>query len=595
MATSEALMATGLQSLGGTHFPDPHYDHMSALMPRSIQDALRWAESSWVYNPTYKQGCQRITRFFLTQIEYLDVSDGEKENWQDFHDNSLKIFRALEEIGDDWQCYNNSFSSLFLPFRRYLRCPRCGYAADITTWNYRFQYPTFAGKCEARNSMGQPCGYTGTLGRIERPSKDDKKIRVIRWSPHFMRVVMNSFSHEFRYFYKIPENTRQSVLAGDRFMLEHTPWDFVRCIFEGRDFEFEQGKLFHGKTGTISGLPVFGWGVPHVIFALRNIYHLQVLRRHDEAIALDYIIPLRVITPAVRAARQNMDPLKHIGMAKFVAQTEWMLAKRRRDPATWNVLPFPIEYAAYGGEGRDMLPADMKQFSMKELLNGMGIPVEFYEMSLTVQGAPMMLRLMMNLWKAWPDLINDWLAWSTDIIGDFQSWDKCRMRIKPSTHADDIERRQLELQLAAAQRISMGTALSPLGMDYKDEVRKRMEETKMEAEEQRRLQEDLNNQQSQGMLSGSPSTGGLMGGTGGGGGGGGGGMASMAGASPDDLKQQAQQLASTLVQMPSHQQRRQMLSQIRSGSETLHALVKAEMTKIRTQASAAGREQLTQQ
>jgi len=67
----------------------------------------------------------------------------------------------------------------------------------------------------------------------------------------------------------------------------------------------------------------------------------------------------------------------------------------------------------------------------------------------------------------------------------------------------------------------------------------------------------------------------------------------MAGASPSDVKAQAMDLANQLVRMP-YGARRQALAQIRAGSETMWALVKAQLTQVRQQAGSMGRQALEQ-
>ncbi len=66
---------------------------------------------------------------------------------------------------------------------------------------------------------------------------------------------------------------------------------------------------------------------------------------------------------------------------------------RRRDPARWNVLPFPLQYQALGGDAQQLAPRDLLEQGMETLLNASGAAVELYRGSLQLQTAPVALRL----------------------------------------------------------------------------------------------------------------------------------------------------------------------------------------------------------
>ena len=558
-----------------------------------MQEALRWAEAAWNRNGTYRRGCQRISRFFITKILYSEVDDEEQEKWTAFHKDS-NFLDTLAVCGDDRNCYGNSFTVTFHPFYRFLVCPKCKTARLIQHWDYTFRnlkfYPRNGCTGYLPNTKKR-CQYTGELTRVERRCTDEKKFHVVRLSPHNMRIDFNPFSHDVRYVYRIPAQVQRAILDNDPLHLHHTPWEMIETVHDGKLFEFNPGTVFHMKNDTLAGVVNLGWGLPDVLSNLGLIDRIQILNMHDEAIALDYIIPLRLITPAV-ASGQTGDPIRTQNLANFSSNISKFIRQRRRDPASWFALPFPVEYQFFGGEGKEMSPAELKTLAMDELLNATGIPADLYKGNLQLQGAPMSIRLFM---QSWSHLINGYvgmLNWHAQIISDALRWDKPKLDMQLPTIADDIEKKQIQLQFAAANKISMGSAFEPIGLDYKRELDKRFEEQKMEMEAQKKFQDDIANQQAQGELSPSPSAIGAMGGPQGSGGPG-----FVTGKmSPRDVQEQATSLAQTLVNpQMSLSQRRQMLSQIRQSSETLYALVKSKMSQIRQEAGSAGRDQILSQ
>jgi hypothetical protein len=158
--------------------------------------------------------------------------------------------------------------------------------------------------------------------------------------------------------------------------------------------------------------------------------------------------------------------------------------------------------------------------------------------------------------------------------------------MKPPTIADDIELRQIQLQLAAAQKMSMGTAMEGIGADFRKEVDRMMAENRYQMEKQREMQEEQENMSLQQGIANQPppqAQGGPAGSI----------PSSTQGMTPGDLQDAAKEYAAKIVQAPPDQ-RRQMLAQIRKGNETLYALVKKDMQDMRQDASAAGRQMLSQ-
>ena len=575
----ETSLDTNFSFYHNGDFVDPFYDMSTLKMPRNMQDALQWAESIWMRNGVYREACRRVTNFFLTSIEYSDISDDEKGHWEDFDNNKSKLFDVLGSISADWHCYNNSFTSVFTPFIRYLGCPRCNTQRPACAVEYEFRKGEFIDQrgCNSNNG-NRICGYKGPLKRVDRPLLNPEKIKIIRWSPHLIKIKYNPISHDVCYTLRIPGEIRTAILKGDPFFIETLPWEFVKTVLEEKDFQFNDGALFHLKQETLAGIRNAGWGLPSILTILPQIYHIQVLERYDEAIALDYIMPLRIITPA-GGNSSVADPLKSSNMGNLVSRIEWMLRERRRDPAMWNILPFPIEYKAFGGEAKTIFTADIKTLAMDSLLNAMGVPPEFYKMNLGIQTAPTSVRLFQQMHAPFISGINSWLDWSTEKIASYMSWDKPGKKLKPPTLADDLELRQIMLQLAASDRISMGTAVGPMGIDMEHEQERLRDEKRRNMEEQQKFQKDIKNQQLQDLVS-MPSSGGPEGEGGGG------------NVTPGDLQGQAEDLAQQTVRMPSLAQKRKLLAQIRGSSETLYSLVKKRMEDARSAAGAQGREGL---
>jgi len=590
-------------------FPDPYFDYASTQMPRSLYDVLRWCEFVWMTNGTYRTACQRIVRYFLTKIELSDVGDDEKKKYEEFLEKQAKMIDTLAYIGDDWMCYGNAFISVRIPFRRHLRCPKCHQERSLKHIDYKFEDWHFVATCSN-------CHYKGKFERIDRRSIEQDKIKLIRWSPHEIRMLYHPVSHDTIYYWIPPANFKREIRRGNKFFIESTPWEIIEAIKKDQWFRFNPDVIYHMKEETLAGIRNAGWGIPRLLANFKQAWYVQVLKRYNEAIGLDYIIPFRVITPAKGPGSGEADPLLHMNLGSFNNKVMAMIRRHRRDPASWNALPFPVQYQALGGEGKQLAPHELITAGVDELLNSMGFPAEMFKGTLQVQAAPMALRLFERTWTHYVSAQNGLIDWFFEAVTDLLSWEKAQGRLQPVTLAEDIERKQIQLQLASSQQISKQTAYAPFGIDWRSEVERMFDEEKFYSDASQRFQKEQQKQQEMeqtfeqaqqapppGMPGapmdpaamaaggGMPPGGGAMppGGAAMPPGGGGGG-----GTTPQDMMAQAEQVALQMLGMP-YEARKSELLKIKKSDQTLHALVIQKMEEIRRQAKQQGGFQALQQ
>ena len=598
-------MPTGNSDRSASGFPDPYFDIASTQMPRSLYDVLRWCEHVWLSNGTYRMASQRIVRYFLTKIELSDIGDDEKEKYEEFLEKQARLLDTLAYVGDDWLCYGNAFVSMRIPFRRHLRCPKCFQERTLKHINYKFENWNFIATCGN-------CHYKGKFERVDRRSIEQDKIKLIRWSPHEIRLLHHPVSHDTTYYWIPDANFKSEIRKGNKFYIESTPWEIIEAIKQDQWFRFNPGIIYHMKEETLAGIRNAGWGIPRLLANFKQAWYVQVLKRYNEAIGLDYIIPFRVITPAKGPGSGEADPLLHMNLGSFNAKVMGMIRRHRRDPAAWNALPFPVQYQALGGEGKDLAPTELIVAGTDELLNAMGFPAEMFKGSLQVNAAPMALRLFERTWTHYVSAQNGLIDWVFETITDLLSWEKAKGRLQPVTLAEDMERKQIQLQLASAQQISKQTAYAPFGIDWRSEVERQFDEEKYYQEKSEEFQKAQAKSQEMtqtfeqaqqaaaqppGMMppgmdpaamaagggappmGGAPMPGGMPGGAPPGGGG--------AGTTPGDVMQQAEQIALQLLGTPYESRKSEMLK-LKKSDEMLHAAVIQKMETIRNQAKQQG-------
>jgi hypothetical protein len=625
----------GYNSLGkgvtaDERFPDPFCDIASLSMPESIQTALRWTEYVMNANGPYRQAVDRVISYFITDVEVYDVGENtigreEKEKFRVFLEDTISIKNVLHSVAMDYMAYGNSFTSLIVPFRRYLSCKKCGLEMPLDRV-YNSDQCAFKWSDFAFHATCPKCKHVGPWKHIDRRSGDADKINVKRWSPHEIDIIWDPYTNECSYVWKIPQDYRALIKAGHLHHLERASWEVIQAIKNEQNLMFDKGVIYHLKEDALAGMRNRGWGISRILTNFRQAWYYQILHRYNEAIALDYVVPFRVITPQPRGGdAQSADPVHTINLSNFSARVSAMLRARRTDPARWNVLPFPVNYQALGGDASQLAPKDLMDQALDTLLKCIGMPVELFNGTLTLQAAPAALRLFEANWSHLPHNLNKFLADLSNNIARVMSWEPAGVKLQRVTHADDLNRQMAKLQLMQGQMVSKTTGLKSVGLDYEEETKRMLEEERIYADEQARMQTEMEQAQQMKDLSQSGEMTQNMGQAGAGATGqppaaGGGAPVPAAGGAPmgpgqptavdqflmqrqnapniprtpEDMQQQAQLIANQLLSLPEPQKDSELIK-LKRGDATMHALVSSIIDDIRQQARTQGGAMVMQQ
>lgn len=589
-------------------------------MPTSIQEALKWCEYLLNSNGVYRQAVERVISYFITDVQIDDQDDKrvgreEHKKFQTFLEDTIGIKGVLHSVALDYITYGNSFTSMLMPFRRYLGCPQCGFEAPLkkiyntAKFNFRWTNFEFHANCPC-------CNYSGKFRHTDRRSGEEGAIKVKRWSPHEIDIIWDPYTDEMSYVWKIPDDYRQLVRQGHLHHLERASWEVIQAIKNNQNLLFDRDVIYHMKEYTLAGMRNRGWGLSRVLTNFRIAWYLQLLWRYNEAIALDYVVPFRVLTPDIRpgAGPESSDPVHSINLGGFTSRVNQMLRMHRKDPARWNVLPFALKYQALGGEATELAPKDLIDQGLDTLLTSIGVPVEFYKGSLSVQAAPAALRLFEANWSHLVHNLNVFVQKLVLQAAKMMSWEPVSAKLTRVTHADDLNRQMAKLQLMMGNQISKSTGLESIGLDHGSETRRMLDEAQLEGDEQQKKQKELEQAAqtdelmnalapsptqslmaavSGGQQGGAPAPGGAPGG------------ATMTAVdqfvqnkannpkgftTPEELSAQAESIADDLMQRPDPI-RRGELAKLRKSDKTMHQLVNSILEERRRQVNSQAGQQ----
>lgn len=491
----------------GSQYPDPFCDIASLAVPTNMKSALYWCEYIFSMFGTYRMAMERVISYFITDTDILDTSDDESEKWEAFLNDTLDVKTILQNKLRNRECYGNSFCSVVRPFVRFLVCPKCGYLAPLREVhsNKVFDFHYAGGEPEKAFRATCPAckvgsGYSGPWKIKDEDDDNEKKLKVKIWNPHEIEILHDPFTDDTTYLWRIPEDYKKQIRSsqdgrGNLYHLERAPKEVLRTIARNQIYRFDNDAVFHMKEPTLAGIYNRGWGIPRIITNFRQIWYVQVLRRFNEAIALDYVIPFRIITPAPAQGQSgggmSVDPMSMYNGGDFRAQVNSMIRKRRRDPASMQVLPFPVNFQMFGADANQLAPRELMDQANETLLNDIGTPVELYNGSLQLQTAPVALRLFESTWHHLVHDANSFLDWLVRQVSQIMSWETITCKLKRVTIADNLEKQMMAAQLMMSQQLSAGTVLGDLGYNFKKEQRNIADESRYQSELQTRVQEEM--------------------------------------------------------------------------------------------------------
>jgi len=608
----------------GTSYPNPFDDLASLAIPQNFRSALYWCEYVFSMFGTYRMAMERIISYFLTDISILNASEDEEEKWKSFLGDIVDAKSVIQNKLRNRMCYGNSFSSVVVPFRRFLSCPKCGNMFLLrevynnkAAFNFQWQEPEFHASCP-HCKVGS--GYRGKWNVRDEQEDLEKKLKIKVWNPHEIEILHDPYTDETAYLWRIPEDYKMQVRKGHLFHLERAPKEVLQAIHHNQWYRFHPDALFHMKEPTLSGIICRGWGLPRILSNFRQIWYVQVLRRFNEAIALDYVVPFRILTPAPAQGStgrggMSIDPMSMFAGHDFRGLARKMIRDRRRDPASIQVFPFPVNFQMFGADANQLAPRDLMDQGLETLLNDAGTPIELYNGSLQLQTAPVALRLFESTWHHLVHDANSFLAWLVRQVSQIMSWEAVDAELKRVTIADNLEKQMMAAQLMMSQQLSGSTVLGDLGFVWKKEQKQIAEEARYQSELQSRAQEEMDQTGfAQQIAKGQAASGGgdptAQGGAAGGAGGQAaagappGPMGAMGGQgpvsaylgsmtpnvpqTPEDMMAVADSLANDLLGLPESVKDSE-LRKLKQYNEALHSMVKARMQQKRSDAkSSAG-------
>lgn len=460
----------------GTRYPNPYFDLGQQYTPRTVKELFRWCSFFYYSTPLVGATITKISRYPITDMVIEDSDSKVKSLWEDIFKDQLKIKERLMETNLDLNVYGNAFVSLHLPFTRLLVCQNCKHRSDIkdTKWSWKsFSYQYICSECST-TQMADP-EKPETIKDIPYRSKED--IQVVRWNPENITLRYSEATGKTVYYYTVSSLLRHQITSGEKDILEDIPLLFILSVKKSRIIKLSSKNIFHLKRPTLAEKDM-GWGKPLVYHVLKDLYYLATLRKAQEAIANEHIVPFDFLYPTPNS---QMDPFVHSDLGNWRVKVEDAIKKHRQDPNYKAVLPVPLGFGRLGGDGKAMMLTPELNYLNQTIVGGMGIPQEFLFGGLNWTGSSITLRSLQNDFLHNQNQLLDLTNWMKDKIRLFLKIPNIKkVRFLDFKMADDIQRIQQLISLNAQRKVSDETLLTELGLDYEKETKKIIDEIQVQ-------------------------------------------------------------------------------------------------------------------
>jgi hypothetical protein len=220
---------------------------------------------------------------------------------------------------------------------------------------------------------------------------------------------------------------------------------------------------------------------------MKRVFYLNVLRKAQEQIAVEHIVPMDIIFPV---ASGPVNPYEHTSLAFVRTQIEDAIATWRQDRNHKPVFPIPVGTARVGGDGRAMMLGPEIDAVVAEIAAGMGVPREFVFGGLSWTGSSVSLRILENHFLVYRETMERFVDWTKDLIRRRYNIPDADVRFSDFKMADDIQRKQLVFQLNAANKISTKALHQEMGFDPDEMFKEIQSEMEEQGELQRRMMVD---------------------------------------------------------------------------------------------------------
>ena len=445
----------------GVNYPSPFFDVAHTYLPTTVKQLFKFCRYYFLTNPLINATVFKLSEYPITDIVIDHPDEKVKKRWMEYYHDHLRYRSFQVESGLDYHAYGNCAVSLSFPFFKYLTCRVCDWSerADKTRNYWTFTNYAFRLSCPR-------CGHTADAVAKDHYYPNASGIRTVRWNVEDIEINYNDITGRSTYFYTIPGPLQSDIVIGKKDVVESIPQIFIQALRQRKGVVFSKDNFFHLKRPTIAWQDR-GWGTPIILPVLKDTFYLQIMKKAQEAVLLEHIVPLRAIFP--QAASGTSDPFTTLNLVDWRDQVAAEIARWRFDNNYIPIMPIPMGQQSIGGDGKALLLFNEMQQLSEHIIMGMGVPREFLMGGMSYAGTNVSMRMLENQFISYMGRQRAMAKWIMKTVANYMGWPEANIRFKPFKMADDLQRKAYLFQLNGAGKISDTTLLVDADLDQAEE------------------------------------------------------------------------------------------------------------------------------
>lgn len=468
---------------GSIKYDNPFMDMTSLYIPVSIKGMFRFIANFVLSDGLLSQCVVKMAEYPITKLIYSDDDSSEKKGiikddqseewWKSVLEEQLKFMHLARECGMNYYSYGNSYISIHFPYSRQLECKHCGakHAAESLK-DLKFKNWKFIAKCPK-------CKKTDVVIANDVATKDISRLRVIRWDITNVDVKYNNISDEHFYYYTIPANIKNALKNGDMDIVNSTRLQVIEAAQQNKQVKLSPDNLYHMKRSSPQYIipTERGYGIPLVLPVMRDIFHIRVLKKANEMISFDHIVPMRMLFPS---STGDVSPHLTTSLDTWRSKVETELLLWKRDPNRVSLVPMPIGQASFGGDARLLMVTPEIKAAEDDIIIGMGIIPEIIKGGASWSGSNVSLRIVENSFINHRNDIHGLLDFIKKKVAIYFGKPNIDCHMSDFKMADDLTKKQIMLSNAGTvdSLFSGETAIKEFGFDPAKEAKNKEKELK---------------------------------------------------------------------------------------------------------------------
>lgn len=461
-------------------YPAPFFDPIAMQSIMDPKILIQWSRFFYEWHPIVHAAINGMVTYPITDFIFDTDNEELRQNYEEAF-KTLNVRSLLIRAGLDYYISGNAFMSPLMPFKRMMKCPDCGFLAAADKASFRPSLSTIQMVCPSCGSIGEP-----EVQDIN--THDLKEFKMTLWNPLNMFIDYDEIMDTTDYWYSIPSLVKAGICKGEKRYFNKYPLYFIQAVHKKQMIRIFNDKMLHMKRETHSSTYIKGLGQPLITPVMKFLFHLLVLLRAQDALAIDQILPWTVISPA---ANSNTDPGVDMDLDGWQQTVKTEYNEWKKDPLRKSIMPIPMNAQIVGAQGKTLMVTPEIDSITNQILAGMGVPQEFVFGGLQWSGANVSLRMLENKFINYRTMMQCIIDYIVDQISTYFGYARIDVRMQSFKMADDIAQKQTIIGLADANIISRQTMLNEVmpeadfGKEQKRIKKEQIDQIKLQQEVQR--------------------------------------------------------------------------------------------------------------